>query len=1134
MKKLKLFKTLLVAAALCVGGSAWAGAPVSGSDYLIKNVQTGYYLVGGIDYGTHACLHKMPQWFTFTGSENVYTLDSHQFNNSASHFLATSLYVDGASTDWTVTETATPGVFTISNSGNYIAGNGVDVAITTTTDGTAAAAQWQLISYSDFVSSLGGEIGVSGVDATPYIKDPELKRNGNFITYSGTKPWSITSYDGTVAPSNYSEGNGGNNASCAESFQSSNGFKFAQTLTGMKPGQYKLTAQAFYRQDGTDTDNYPYLFVGDAKSYFPERSGTENDMVAAYTSFLSGTYPVDPITFVVTSESDNVTIGYANANVKMWNIFGQTQLTYYGTALINDAIAFNNGEVMTAGQWYYFDATVAGTYEFSAGSDLTAISYTTDGTQVTSSATGTTLTASPALSVTRYYFKSSSAQTLTVDVPTGAQIVNADIDFSNEIVDGIVAGEKNSMTIGESSYSTTEIAGDAGNKYIFLGYGENTVTIPVAERPGNKDIVTFKFDLALADGADNHGAFYIKDADGGNIGYMKCALWSKNVANETNLGIDMSTTTFNKNGASPKDALWNKRTSFTITLNYLTHQITTVSQIQGGSALEPIVVEMTNTNPVARFVVSATPSDGAGGAARRAKFGNLVITTTKGDYSVSDVDYTVIFVDGNGTKVKVDDASRQFPEGTTISALATATDMTTFYNDGDIANNTTVEFAGATNKYVYKSISAVNSSEEAITELEAGAIVTIVYDRYNKYNYAVKQKLGDAAATDKETGTLWEDQTYSYYFPVGVEESGDYYFTEANGSSPYYKGTLTSAQPTVTINYTLDPMVVFYAEGEDLASKTGVFAYYPDLMANGSCGVLNAEGGNLVANLTAGIYTITARTVGRGDGDGRKVRFYKSSVDEANLLLTATPNYTTGNTETSDAFALTGATDILVNGAAGGGANGNGLDYVIIKKLPDNVSGTIGSTGWTTFASPYALNLSGMTASTGDVTAYYASSVGGSSVKMTSTDKNDVIAGEGLMLKGTAGATITIPVVASGTAINGNLLKGCTVETVLAKNATSGYNNYVLVNNGGTAEFQSLVENGATIPAGKAYLQNGVYVEGPARSLSIVFADESTGIEAMQNDACVMHNEVYNLNGQRVQMPQKGLYIVGGKKVMMK
>ena len=123
-------------------------------------------------------------------------------------------------------------------------------------------------------------------------------------------------------------------------------------------------------------------------------------------------------------------------------------------------------------------------------------------------------------------------------------------------------------------------------------------------------------------------------------------------------------------------------------------------------------------------------------------------------------------------------------------------------------------------------------------------------------------------------------------------------------------------------------------------------------------------------------------------------------------------------------------------------------------------------------------------------------------------------------------ATITIPVVASGTAISGNLLVGCTASTTLEVNDSY----YVLVNNNDTPEFQSLAEHGATIPAGKAYLN--VEKAGAAR-LSIVF-DEATGIEAVQSSEFTDQGAVYNLNGQRVAAPQKGLYIVGGKKVMMK
>ena len=194
---------------------------------------------------------------------------------------------------------------------------------------------------------------------------------------------------------------------------------------------------------------------------------------------------------------------------------------------------------------------------------------------------------------------------------------------------------------------------------------------------------------------------------------------------------------------------------------------------------------------------------------------------------------------------------------------------------------------------------------------------------------------------------------------------------------------------------------------------------------------------------------------------------------------------------------------------------------------PSNaVTATIGSTGWTTFASPYALDLSSITATEGEVKAYYASSVNAGKVRMISTDKNDVIAGEGLMFKGTPGAVVTIPVVASGTAVDGNLLVGCTTETVLPTNS----NHYVLVNNGGNPEFQSLASHGATIPAGKAYLN----APTAGARLSIVFDDETTGIVNLPTANSKGEGAVYNLNGQRVQKAQKGLYIIDGKKVMVK
>ena len=413
-------KFLLLAAALMCSVGSWAGI-TSGSDYLIKNIETGYYLVGGMDWGTHACLHKMPQWFTFTGGDGSYTLDSHQFNGINNHFLGSGLYVDQTTTDWTVSETATSGVYTISIEGSYLAGNGIDAAITTTIDGTATAAQWQLISKSDFENALAGATLASGVDATPYIKDPELKRNGNFTTWNDTKPWTITSFDGSADAGNFAQGQNGNNASCAESFQSSNGFKVVQTLTGLKPGKYQLTAQAFYRQDGEDNTNLPYLFVDEQKSNFPVRTGSENDMVAAYTSFLAGTYPVSPISFIVTSTSQVINIGYANENVKMWNIFGQTQLTYYGNAVeVYSPSSFTSGGIATADTWYAFTVSTAGYYKISSAA-ATTIRYTQDnsvdadngGSTVALAASGYTLVN---LSTGTFYFKSSAGDNNSITI----------------------------------------------------------------------------------------------------------------------------------------------------------------------------------------------------------------------------------------------------------------------------------------------------------------------------------------------------------------------------------------------------------------------------------------------------------------------------------------------------------------------------------------------------------------------------------------------------------------------------------------------------------------------------------------------------------------------------------------------
>lgn len=289
-------------------------------DYLIVNTETGCYLGGGNDWGTHASLLGKPQFFTFARqSGNAYTLDSHQSNGGDSHFLGTGLYCDAAAANWTFAKNEN-GNYTINNGGNYLAGNGINKVIVTVTEVTAAA-EWTIISRAEAFAALDAATAENPVDATIYINNPECKRNAG--------GWTVTSADGTGTPSNYALGGGGNTANCAESYHSTNGFDLSQVLVGMKPGVYRLDGHAFYRNDGDNTGTFPYFYVNDQQSLFPELTGSENSMAAAYASFLNGSYAIVPIYFTV-AEGDEVKLGVHGENTAFWNIWGELGLTYYG------------------------------------------------------------------------------------------------------------------------------------------------------------------------------------------------------------------------------------------------------------------------------------------------------------------------------------------------------------------------------------------------------------------------------------------------------------------------------------------------------------------------------------------------------------------------------------------------------------------------------------------------------------------------------------------------------------------------------------------------------------------------------------------------------------------------------------
>ena len=161
-------------------------------------------------------------------------------------------------------------------------------------------------------------------------------------------------------------------------------------------------------------------------------------------------------------------------------------------------------------------------------------------------------------------------------------------------------------------------------------------------------------------------------------------------------------------------------------------------------------------------------------------------------------------------------------------------------------------------------------------------------------------------------------------------------------------------------------------------------------------------------------------------------------------------------------------------------------------------------------------------------TAYYATEpepANGSAIAHAITNPAK---GTPMLIKGTPNSSLRFEVAASGTDdTSGNAFKAGAGSALAS--TTDGKYNYIL--NGSTFK----AANGQTVRTNKAYLQLSQQAPAGARVLKFEDEDETTGINTVENGQPATENTaVYNLNGQRIMKPTKGLYIQNGKKYIVK
>jgi len=197
-------------------------------------------------------------------------------------------------------------------------------------------------------------------------------------------------------------------------------------------------------------------------------------------------------------------------------------------------------------------------------------------------------------------------------------------------------------------------------------------------------------------------------------------------------------------------------------------------------------------------------------------------------------------------------------------------------------------------------------------------------------------------------------------------------------------------------------------------------------------------------------------------------------------------------------------------------ATGNvGLGNIFVDKVQ---TATVGEAGYATYVAKYNVSFPE------GVEAYIATSTGYDQIKeeeyVSLTKVTSVAKGTPVVLKNEGEFTLTP--VADPESAEGNLLKASdgTVEGngtiyVLAKPADKEVGFYA-------------VQKGTTVAEGKAYLE---VAKPGVKGFVFAFADQADGIRTLSNSPLKGEN-IFNLAGQRIQKMQKGINIVGGKKVL--
>ena len=221
-------------------------------------------------------------------------------------------------------------------------------------------------------------------------------------------------------------------------------------------------------------------------------------------------------------------------------------------------------------------------------------------------------------------------------------------------------------------------------------------------------------------------------------------------------------------------------------------------------------------------------------------------------------------------------------------------------------------------------------------------------------------------------------------------------------------------------------------------------------------------------------------------------------------------------------------------GSGVGVTNKDFLNITVTEAAKENVSMFISSSAeWGTFVAPFAVEL------TGDLAGVEAYTITTDGTTITKSGALSTIPANTPVLLHKAGGLSATNVSGyaqsywSGLPEYGNLVGFLAAGSAIPASVEEGDTYYVLQKQAEVVGWYK-VTSALTGTANRAYLKVPAAAGGEARQFMPLFGDSETTAIMSVNTEGITANDYYNLNGQRVSQPAKGLYIVGGRKVMVK